>query len=85
MLSEVHENTKLAQYDKVPRKEETRKRAIAKALHLEGHSDFAPDVLGFSGLFGLKILFSDVLRSAPGNRHVEPIRPAHYAQCACAL
>ena len=24
----------------------------------------------FSGLFGLKILFSDVLESAPGNRHV---------------
>ena len=89
---------------------ETRKRAIAKALQLKGHSDFVPvdlayyqhflgflfeniafwevpriasrkpndtvpDVLGFSGLFGLKILFSDVLRSAPGNRHVEPIRP----------
>ena len=53
----------------------TRKRAIAKTLHLEGHSDFAPDVLGLSGLFGLKILFSDVLRSAPGNRHVEPIHP----------
>jgi len=53
----------------------TRKRAIAKALHLEGHSDFALDVLGFGGLFGLKIFFSDVLRSAPGNRHVEPIRP----------
>ena len=52
-----------------------RKRAIAKALHLEGHTDFAPDVLGLSGLFGLKILFSDLLRSAPGNRHGEPIRP----------
>ena len=26
-----------------------------------------------SGLFGLKILFSDVLRSVPGNRHVELI------------
>ena len=52
---------------------QARKSAIA--LHLEGHSDFAPDVLGLSGLFGLKILFSDVLRSGPGNRHVEPIRP----------
>ena len=31
-----------------------------------------PDVLGFSGLFGLKILFSDVLRSPRGNSHVEP-------------
>ena len=49
----------------------TRKRAIAKALHLEGHSDFAPDVLGFSGLFSLKILFSEVLRSAPGDRRVD--------------
>ena len=27
---------------------------------------------GFSGLFGLKILFSDVLRSPRGNGHVEP-------------
>ena len=49
----------------------TRKRAIAKALHLEGHSDFAPDVVDFSGLFGLKILFSDVFRSAPGDRRVD--------------
>ena len=30
---------------------------------------------GFSGSFGLKILFSDVMQSAPGNGHVEPICP----------
>ena len=29
----------------------TRMCAIAKALHLEGHSDFTPDILGFSGFF----------------------------------
>jgi len=55
----------LASYEHVysheaAQKRQTRQRAIAKALHLEGHSDFAPDVVGFSGLFGLKILFSDV-------------------------
>ena len=48
---------------------QTRKRAIAKSIwHIISIS-------GFFGLFGLKILFSDVLQSAPGNRHVEPIRP----------
>ena len=49
-----------------------------ESVQLQKHcisNDIAPDVLGFSGLFGLKILFSDVLRSAPGNRHVEPIHP----------
>ena len=42
---------------------ETRKRAIAKALHLEGRTTSRQTFWVFSGLFGLKILFSDVLRN----------------------
>ena len=46
------------------------KACNCKSIASRTPNDIAPDVLGFSGLFGLKILFLDVLRSAPSNRHV---------------
>ena len=72
-----------AENGRLLKKKKTRKRAIAKALHLEGHSDFALDILGFGGLFGENIVFRRFAKCAsqpPCGAEPPTVRNAH-ARC----